>query len=122
MLSCVFCLMIRRPPISTRTDTLFPYTTLFRSADLADPGRRRERHHQHAELDIADAERVLEHREQRRQQQDVEMTEEMRDADQADDLGVVAEAAGLAVVGGRGNGGHRPERHTSEPRSIMRPS
>src|SRR3546814_1170394 len=24
--------MIRRPPISTRTDTLFPYTTLFRSA------------------------------------------------------------------------------------------
>src|SRR3546814_11849379 len=26
--------MIRRPPRSTRTDTLFPYTTLFRSADL----------------------------------------------------------------------------------------
>src|SRR3546814_4765616 len=26
--------MIRRPPISTRTDTLFPYTTLFRSAAL----------------------------------------------------------------------------------------
>src|SRR3546814_20838573 len=25
-------LMIRRPPRSTRTDTLFPYTTLFRSA------------------------------------------------------------------------------------------
>src|SRR3546814_20947228 len=28
---CCFFLMIRRPPISTRTDTLFPYTTLFRS-------------------------------------------------------------------------------------------
>src|SRR3546814_1761393 len=28
---CLFCLMIRRPPRSTRTDTLFPYTTLFRS-------------------------------------------------------------------------------------------
>src|SRR3546814_5291184 len=28
--SCFF-LMIRRPPRSTRTDTLFPYTTLFRS-------------------------------------------------------------------------------------------
>src|SRR3546814_18205485 len=27
--------MIRRPPRSTRTDTLFPYTTLFRSDDLA---------------------------------------------------------------------------------------
>src|SRR3546814_1949273 len=29
----VFFLMIRRPPRSTRTDTLFPSTTLFRSAD-----------------------------------------------------------------------------------------
>src|SRR3546814_13431040 len=28
-----FFLMIRRPPRSTRTDTLFPYTTLFRSAE-----------------------------------------------------------------------------------------
>src|SRR3546814_10478755 len=40
--------MIRRPPRSTRTDTLFPYTTLFRSPRLAarhddrpDPRRRR---------------------------------------------------------------------------------
>src|SRR3546814_8729145 len=30
--SAVVVLMIRRPPRSTRTDTLFPYTTLFRSA------------------------------------------------------------------------------------------
>src|SRR3546814_5696790 len=30
-LVCIFFLMIRRPPRSTRTDTLFPYTTLFRS-------------------------------------------------------------------------------------------
>src|SRR3546814_20022270 len=29
--SCLFFLMKRRPPRSTRTDTLFPYTTLFRS-------------------------------------------------------------------------------------------
>src|SRR3546814_17979887 len=35
----LFFLMIRRPPRSTRTDTLFPYTTLFRS-----PPRRRRRH------------------------------------------------------------------------------
>src|SRR3546814_18775853 len=28
--------MIRRPPRSTRTDTLFPYTTLFRSLDHSD--------------------------------------------------------------------------------------
>src|SRR3546814_4235447 len=32
--------MIRRPPRSTRTDTLFPYTTLFRSRHLADIGER----------------------------------------------------------------------------------
>src|SRR3546814_20005688 len=34
LLLVVFFLMIRRPPRSTRTDTLFPYTTLFRSAKL----------------------------------------------------------------------------------------
>src|SRR3546814_9942310 len=31
-----FFLMLRRPPRSTRTDTLFPYTTLCRSQELAD--------------------------------------------------------------------------------------
>src|SRR3546814_6560052 len=31
MIFFLFFLMIRRPPRSTRTDTLFPYTTLFRS-------------------------------------------------------------------------------------------
>src|SRR3546814_9706546 len=30
--------MIRRPPRSTRTDTLFPYTTLFRSSKPGSPG------------------------------------------------------------------------------------
>src|SRR3546814_14390241 len=34
--------MKRRPPRSTRTDTLFPYTTLFRSLRLAHPGGRRD--------------------------------------------------------------------------------
>src|SRR3546814_8761093 len=34
MHSAFLFLMIRRPPRSTRTDTLFPYTTLFRSALL----------------------------------------------------------------------------------------
>src|SRR3546814_21097781 len=36
--------MIRRPPRSTRTDTLFPYTTLFRSpVDAIEPHRLRRR-------------------------------------------------------------------------------
>src|SRR3546814_4816425 len=48
-----FFLMIRRPPRSTRTDTLFPYTTLFRSQAPPDrarddgylrPARRADRH------------------------------------------------------------------------------
>src|SRR3546814_11637064 len=40
VLFCFFLLMLRVPPISTRTDTLFPYTTLFRSRldALALPG------------------------------------------------------------------------------------
>src|SRR3546814_14327318 len=33
-----FFLMIRRPPRSTRTDTLFPYTTLFRSVAAQSKG------------------------------------------------------------------------------------
>src|SRR3546814_16494546 len=37
---CCFFLIIRRPPRSTRTDTLFPYTTLFRSAASARAGWR----------------------------------------------------------------------------------
>src|SRR3546814_14325965 len=49
--------MIRRPPRSTRTDTLFPYTTLFRSTRTGaalNLGRRRRvdlAHHQLAVLD-----------------------------------------------------------------------
>src|SRR3546814_8036570 len=34
--------MIRRPPRSTRTDTLFPYTTLFRSVVLQELGEARD--------------------------------------------------------------------------------
>src|SRR3546814_4731764 len=51
---CVLFLMIRRPPISTPTDTLFPYTTLFRSVrrvgrtrpgeGVEDPGDRGAAH------------------------------------------------------------------------------
>src|SRR3546814_17215288 len=49
ILFCMYCfvffLMIRRPPISTRTDTLFPYTTLFRSSlDRVDAVGELQRH------------------------------------------------------------------------------
>src|SRR3546814_11959327 len=58
MFGFIFFLMIRRPQRSTRTDTLLPYTTLFRSigdvdsinrphigVDIIDPRRRREAPH-----------------------------------------------------------------------------
>src|SRR3546814_2517156 len=45
-MSCFFFLMIRRPPRSTRTDTLFPYTTLFRSGHLRQCRPQPAHHHQ----------------------------------------------------------------------------
>src|SRR3546814_5154990 len=45
--------MIRRPPRSTRTDTLFPYTTLFRSAIAKQAEAERERR---SRIIIADGE------------------------------------------------------------------
>src|SRR3546814_21190477 len=46
--------MVRRPPRSTRTDTLFPYTTLFRSAAVLETGGvdvgKIVLHHRHARL------------------------------------------------------------------------
>src|SRR3546814_8366850 len=58
--------MIRRPPRSTRTDTLFPYTTLFRSLcrgrqgcrPAVDPGRGG---HEHGEQSLYAAPRSEEH-------------------------------------------------------------
>src|SRR3546814_2677136 len=44
-----FFLMIRRPPRSTRTDTLFPYTTLFRSRTQFDG----DAGHAHAARNVA---------------------------------------------------------------------
>src|SRR3546814_11736053 len=43
MFSLFVLLMIRRPPRSTRTDTLFPYTTLFRSEPVYRRVLRRRR-------------------------------------------------------------------------------
>src|SRR3546814_8629230 len=56
--SFFFFLMIRRPPRSTRTDTLFPYTTLFRSR-LVDVVRQGLQPRQH---DEDDERRQLPHR------------------------------------------------------------
>src|SRR3546814_18878229 len=53
--SFFFFLKTRRPPRSTRTDTLFPYTTLFRSGEGEDPDRheRQGRHHEADQPQVA---------------------------------------------------------------------
>src|SRR3546814_13670513 len=58
----VFFLIIRRPPRSTRTDTLFPYTTLFRSglAGTVRPYQRMHRTLTDPQVDIPDGEEPFE--------------------------------------------------------------
>src|SRR3546814_3606361 len=92
--------MIRRPPRSTRTDTLFPYTTLFRSVLRIDRQRARRRD-EHAGIGAET---------------------QVRDGEQH--LLMI----GIDIVGARddarriGRAGHlqRSEEHTSELQSLMR--
>src|SRR3546814_6359501 len=109
--------MIRRPPRSTRTDTLFPYTTLFRSLDH----RHREREDQGAER-FADAVRdhlgMMDRRDDgaREDEGDDPGVERHRKArhrgEEAEDREKVVGAAGEAEL--------RSEEHTSELQSLMR--
>src|SRR3546814_6790753 len=49
---CFFFLMIRQPPRSTRTDTLFPYTTRFRSPKLGAQAKQRSLHNNYLTLPV----------------------------------------------------------------------
>src|SRR3546814_5829170 len=103
--------MIRRPPRSTRTDTLSPYTTLFRSVvvlqriqvrQLLDQRRDDQEAHAHRDRDPADLRVHLKH----------------------DLLGGIA-ARGCFRAGGAGDHAGdevagRSEEHTSELQSLMR--
>src|SRR3546814_16408430 len=88
----VFFLMTRRPPRSTRTDTLFPYTTLFRSGKVVD---HRQGDEHAGRLELA--------------------------ADTAPDNGMFAFRLYLRAVE-QDSAGSRPrsEEHTSELQSLMR--
>src|SRR3546814_6197718 len=55
--------MILRPPRSTRTDTLFPYTTLFRSLEVRDEFPAGVREHEGESRFLKAAERLVEVRE-----------------------------------------------------------
>src|SRR3546814_3961249 len=91
----IFFLMIRRPPRSTRTDTLFPYTTLFRSI-----GRG-------AIEDTVLGEDV-------RLDNQIQIGHNVR-------IGAHTAMAGCAAVAGSATiGSYRSEEHTSELQSLMR--
>src|SRR3546814_10278740 len=84
--------MIRRPPISTRTDTLFPYTTLFRSLLR----RLRERFAYRPEG----------------------ASVQRRDAQEGDAGAVLRRRVALVAL--PAIAGERSEEHTSELQSLMR--
>src|SRR3546814_5850082 len=93
--------MLRRPPRSTRTATLFPYTTLFRSGHLAFDPLRQQRH-----IEVAIAEK---HAARRTAVDDLHLE------DIAIELG--------KLFGVHGNDRHmRSEEDTSELQSVMRNS
>src|SRR3546814_9312306 len=114
--------MLRRPPRSTRTDTLFPYTTLFRSRASAAASSRRATRSLHR-LDHLEA---------------VALRDQARAAEAGIDHGFVRQvavgdqpqaAAGLEHLGGDGDAAAadvrarrvaRSEEPTSELQPIMR--
>src|SRR3546814_3287042 len=97
---CVFFLMIRRPPGSTRTDTLFPYTTLFRSLVAARDHRMQGALQPVAHLRVV--RNLLRQRQEQRHRR----------------LRVRGQVAALQRLPGALDG--RSEEHTSELQSLMR--
>src|SRR3546814_5747050 len=99
-----FFLMIRRPPRSTRTDTLFPYTTLFRS------------HVSKAVILDAVGEYAPEH---------VNRLAKLKKADIASEAERLADGTGwmpaiFKAAGPQDAAQERSEEHTSELQSLMR--
>src|SRR3546814_4466036 len=95
----VFFLMIRRPPRSTRTDTLFPYTTLFRSFC----------HGRSIELEHLPS-RIADYRDDKARSAGAELLAQLSDGPLLPTL----EELELRYIE------HRSEEHTSELQSLMR--
>src|SRR3546814_3701677 len=99
--------MIRRPPRSTRTDTLFPYTTLFRSTERTKTWDLR--------ANVRRARRKAPAQAQRRRRSKSE------DCSSADVVGVGSDPPAAALPGlGAPVAAPRSEEHTSELQSLMR--
>src|SRR3546814_12753314 len=95
--------MKRRPPRSTRTDTLFPYTTLFRSDESVEAHRALEHRRKGGAVDI---------------HQWPQRIDQRRLHDQGDQQG--AQHASRIEVAQMRVGQIRSEEHTSELQSLMR--
>src|SRR3546814_1158454 len=115
--------MIRRPPRSTRNDTLFPYTTLFRSRRQGPAAQQRLRLHRRLALPLdqgrADRPRAT-------SDGHAFVNDRRRGAAFPQDIGrkdFHPLARDLAKRTGRGiEGTDRSEEHTSEIQSLMRSS
>src|SRR3546814_8073147 len=98
--------MIRRPPRSTRTDTLFPCTTLFRSLVAERRDAREVEPRRHADLLAPLRQLYL-------------LTQQADDASR--DVEPGGARGGICICLSRvGGDDHRSEEHTSELQSLMR--
>src|SRR3546814_1348924 len=100
--------MFQQPPRSTRTDTLFPYTTLFRSVATVGPAPREQRgRHREGQRDAEQPRLfIVLHRGVDRPEPEIEVGEQRR-------LGDLDEQPRERM---------RSEEHTSELQSLMRHS
>src|SRR3546814_7636563 len=92
--------MIRRPPRSTRTDTLVPYTTLFRSLHHADGGAGMGQIVEPGAIDLADQPRGAEQRvlaPAHGRRPGMGLLADQGDLEPADALDTLDHAAGLAL-------------------------
>src|SRR3546814_6362669 len=118
--------MLRRPPRSTRTDTLFPYTTLFRSEELrgeggphagqaADEGRVRVpvKGPLDAPVDVVQLVAGGQHLAG-------QVTDKVRGDGFAGDTDRLGVRGGQRGIRQRGDARGRSEEHTSELQSLMR--
>src|SRR3546814_1630366 len=92
--------MIRRPPRSTRTDTLFPSTTLFRSVPF---------HHEAGVVQF-----LVDEPTERPEARVVEVDDAVPVEPEGTHVGVAPSGTGLVVAA------DRSEEHTSELQSLMR--
>src|SRR3546814_10454066 len=106
--------MIRRPPRSTRTDTLFPYTTLFRST--VDYGAAASRDH------VGNGMLAQQHRTARvdRHRSIPCLCIEIDDVQVALSLRLALQGCVIVHDIDAAVTGHRSEEHTSELQSLMR--